>query len=878
MLYKFRFIQKLKLFWSSFKIWFKERAKSEITLFSKSKYSLSFKPFLFCQGLAVFAVIIISFAVIGNVMHTSKINALAIKSVITKQNTTIVANGNPIQWTALVKRSDIKSNQYLLKLPKTAKNIKVQAVSVKQAKNILAEKPKELLSLNDRVAIATKSSKDNKFLAKVSSFLFANLSDAVDNIAETITDTTVVDLSSEMPTQQEVESSTPVDLTEDIQVDEQQPAPESEEAPVAPPEENAPATGTADIVEPEAAFDEPTAASATEGFGGPTEDVVKIDYETPAPTIAEENTDTGKLVTVSSTNVECKRTPTKQNNVVSKTANKLFASLETAVTPVVDFVIKKDEKDDKKNDKQDVIQTEPITETPTEEVVEAPPVVESVYINEAEDTAYQECLSEQVQLTDVLASTKIPEIYKVGEEDKIHIKWKNNGGQNMVFKAYDTNNNSKLDYVEWTIPHLSEQIFEIIFISKAFQLDSDKNIVADIYDKVQTQDGNYATVPVNNSIRVTFQTFLDETKDITIYAKPADVGLPLSSIKVYPVYDDGQGNLTEGPRVADFPTIDHEGTYKILLTNLQTPTDLFDLKIVSTELTGSSDISFDYIVDPTPATVTDNFDDSTKIATSTNITVASGVVTLSSASSWTCGSSLVDARDGKSYNTVLIGAQCWMAQNLNVGVLTPSCTTGYAGDGWLDACTNHAGVVQNQTGYTGTTCGPATGAGAIQKYCYAGTETNCNRNTTTKTDGALYQWAQAMCGSTTAGVQGICPTGWHLPTDAEYITLEEYLGMCTGVAGSPPPYCSGDSGQWRGTTQGTNLKTVDSTHFSGLLAGGRGTDGSFFSLTSSARFWSSLQSSSTGAFFRGLNSGYATVLRDASSKTYGFSVRCLKNR
>jgi hypothetical protein len=52
-------------------------------------------------------------------------------------------------------------------------------------------------------------------------------------------------------------------------------------------------------------------------------------------------------------------------------------------------------------------------------------------------------------LVDVLASTKIPKIYKVGEEDKIHIKWKNNGNQDMTFHAYDKDNDGYLDYVEW---------------------------------------------------------------------------------------------------------------------------------------------------------------------------------------------------------------------------------------------------------------------------------------------------------------------------------------------------------------------------------------------------------------------------------------------
>ena len=51
-------------------------------------------------------------------------------------------------------------------------------------------------------------------------------------------------------------------------------------------------------------------------------------------------------------------------------------------------------------------------------------------------------------------------------------------------------------------------------------------------------------------------------------------------IEVYPVYEDSQGNKTQGEKIAEFPTIDHEGVYKIYLTELQEPTDEFDLKIL----------------------------------------------------------------------------------------------------------------------------------------------------------------------------------------------------------------------------------------------------------------------------------------------------------
>ena len=232
------------------------------------------------------------------------------------------------------------------------------------------------------------------------------------------------------------------------------------------------------------------------------------------------------------------------------------------------------------------------------------------------EKAYQDCLASQTQVTNVLAHTTIPEIYKVGQESRIKIKWKESrqggtplrrGNIDMPFTAFDLNSNGKLDYIEWIVPHLSDQVFEIIFISKAFELDQNKEIIADIYDQVKAQDGTwadgtYATVPSEHYVRVTFEQVLDNTKDITIYARPNletqnlkletqnDDGsqVPSSkfqvpSIEVYPVYTDADGNTTQGELVAVFDIVDREDTYKVLLTSLAQPTDTFDLKIVRGE-------------------------------------------------------------------------------------------------------------------------------------------------------------------------------------------------------------------------------------------------------------------------------------------------------
>jgi uncharacterized protein (TIGR02145 family) len=216
---------------------------------------------------------------------------------------------------------------------------------------------------------------------------------------------------------------------------------------------------------------------------------------------------------------------------------------------------------------------------------------------------------------------------------------------------------------------------------------------------------------------------------------------------------------------------------------------------------------------------------------------------------WNCGDALVDSRDSKSYSTVLIGSQCWMRENLNVGTKITSCTNGYAG-----VCTTGGDTVQDQ----GTSCS------SIQKYCYSDNEANCT------TYGGLYQWNQAMCGSTTEGAQGICPTGWHIPTDAEQYTLENYLkdeGQTCNASRSNTYDCD---------TAATKLMAGGSSGFIGLLAGHRRVTGDFDYLSTSAYFWSSLQSSSS-AGLRRLYFEYPDVLRVFYSKAFSFSVRCLQH-
>ena len=164
----------------------------------------------------------------------------------------------------------------------------------------------------------------------------------------------------------------------------------------------------------------------------------------------------------------------------------------------------------------------------------------------------------------------------------------------------------------------------------------------------------------------------------------------------------------------------------------------------------------------------------------------------------------------------------------------------------------------------------------IEKYCYNDDPNIC------VTDGGLYQWDEMMQYSTTGGVQGICPAGWHLPTDTEWVTLEETLGMCSGTTTGSG--CS-DAAGWRGMDQGDQLKTAadcfggvncGTSGFQALLAGYRNTNISFSNRGTHAHFWSTTESGSL-VWVRDLLSGEARISRSIGSKANGFSVRCVKD-
>jgi uncharacterized protein (TIGR02145 family) len=202
--------------------------------------------------------------------------------------------------------------------------------------------------------------------------------------------------------------------------------------------------------------------------------------------------------------------------------------------------------------------------------------------------------------------------------------------------------------------------------------------------------------------------------------------------------------------------------------------------------------------------------------------------------------------DGNVYQTVLIGDQCWMMENLKV--------------------THYRNGEPIPHVMDGATWGGLTGGA----YCnYNNDEGNV------ATYGRLYNW-YAVDDS-----RSIAPEGWHVPSDDEWKQLEMYLGMSQAEA---------DDVGWRGTDEGGKLKEAGTTHwnppnegatnesgFTALPGGYRSGSGGFSYMGNYAVFWSSTEGDSVGAWYRSLGCGYSQVGRNPSDKQYGFSVRCVRD-
>ena len=221
------------------------------------------------------------------------------------------------------------------------------------------------------------------------------------------------------------------------------------------------------------------------------------------------------------------------------------------------------------------------------------------------------------------------------------------------------------------------------------------------------------------------------------------------------------------------------------------------------------------------------------------------------------GETFMDTRDNNTYNMVIIGDQVWFAENL---AYLPLVTYG---------------DLSKTEPYN-------------YVYGYFGNDVDAAKETDNyKNYGVLYNWSAAMAGASSSsanpsGVQGICPSGWHLPSDGEWKQLEQYIG----IRYYPNEDDTRNEG-WRGydkllkSTSGweDDANGTDNFGFKALPGGYRNNYGSFNNINSGAKFWTSREANNDqDAWSRSLDYIWKGIDRtDYSHKDYGFSVRCIKD-
>ena len=190
--------------------------------------------------------------------------------------------------------------------------------------------------------------------------------------------------------------------------------------------------------------------------------------------------------------------------------------------------------------------------------------------------------------------------------------------------------------------------------------------------------------------------------------------------------------------------------------------------------------------------------------------------------------------DGNTYKTVTIGTQTWMAENLKVtkyndGIAIPNVTDNTA---WRELTT-----------------------GALCDYD--------NTPSNSETYGKLYNWHAVNTGK-------LCPTGWHVPSDAEWTELTDYLGGSSVAGGKLKE---------TGTTHwaSPNTGATNETGFTALPGGYRNLNGSFYNIGYYGSWWSATEYGATYAWFRYLSNYNSNVSRDYFDKEVGLSVRCVRD-
>ncbi len=256
----------------------------------------------------------------------------------------------------------------------------------------------------------------------------------------------------------------------------------------------------------------------------------------------------------------------------------------------------------------------------------------------------------------------------------------------------------------------------------------------------------------------------------------------------------------------------------------------------------------------------------------------------------------VTDRDGNVYPTVMIGTQCWLGKNLYTktnpdGSCINVSSGGYTVGAAPNCITSVGGV---PTGFSGWTASAPDGS---RRDCVTvdntrGTESDC------AVSGALYTWPAAMnlpnscwssssatCHPATTNYQGICPTGWHIPSDSEWSTLETYLTDSPNVCNPTRDHPIGS----QCLNAGAKLKIGGSSGFEAFYAGGRDGYGNFLHNGCGVDYWSTdapLSNSTTEC--SGSWCATARIISDCGGsnngvwrwnrlRLYAFSVRCIKD-
>ena len=216
---------------------------------------------------------------------------------------------------------------------------------------------------------------------------------------------------------------------------------------------------------------------------------------------------------------------------------------------------------------------------------------------------------------------------------------------------------------------------------------------------------------------------------------------------------------------------------------------------------------------------------------------------------WNNSRTFTDTRDGKTYKQTQIGDQCWMAENLNYD--------------------------QNSYG---------------KDWCYKVRANNCN------TYGRLYNWAAVLqgespSGDNPSGVQGVCPDGWHVPSDREWKEMEMQLGMSQSEAEkftnsrgtNEGSKIAGNAILWKSGSL-TSDSEFGSSGFTALPSSKSdyGSDNSFSyfynTIGEKAYWWTSIYNSQATARARYLKYNSSNLLRTSFDKRYGLSIRCVKDK